>query len=137
MARMSAATSRQGNRLGPPCILQREFTIAACWHGLPRLVRAPHRGLRCMGNLPGIDPPTSAPRRPPPARDGSTITFCGSCRGGSSVANVRESLFAWVRFSRRPWKVCRAAIAPSNSCFGLMPTGSARMSATTKALEAA
>ena len=35
----------------PPCIRQRPFGIAADRHGLPLLVRAPHRGLWCMGNL--------------------------------------------------------------------------------------
>src|ERR1700738_3727404 len=33
----------------PPCIRQRPFGIAADRHGLPLLVRAPHRGLWCMG----------------------------------------------------------------------------------------
>jgi hypothetical protein len=38
----------------PPCIRQRPFGIAADRHWLPLRVRAPHRGLRCMGNLFGI-----------------------------------------------------------------------------------
>ena len=35
----------------PPCIRQRPFTIVGDRHGLPVRVRAPQRGLRCMGNL--------------------------------------------------------------------------------------
>ena len=35
----------------PPCIRQRSFVIAGDRHGIPLLVLAPHRGLRCMGNL--------------------------------------------------------------------------------------
>ena len=35
----------------PPCIRQRPFGIAGDRHGLPLRVRAPHRGLRCIGNL--------------------------------------------------------------------------------------
>jgi hypothetical protein len=35
----------------PPCIRQRPFGIAADRQGLPFLVRAPHRRLRCMANL--------------------------------------------------------------------------------------
>src|ERR1051325_6924791 len=35
----------------PPCIRQRPFGIPGDRQGLPRRVRAPHRGLRCMGNL--------------------------------------------------------------------------------------
>ena len=35
----------------PPCIRQRPFGIAGDWHRLPLRVRAPHRRLRCMGNL--------------------------------------------------------------------------------------
>jgi len=34
----------------PPCIRQRPFGIAGDRHGCPCRVRAPHRGLRCMGN---------------------------------------------------------------------------------------
>ena len=33
----------------PPCIRQRPFVIAGDRHGIPLLVLAPHRGLRCMG----------------------------------------------------------------------------------------
>src|SRR5437868_4379393 len=33
----------------PPCIRHRSFAIAGARHGLPLLVLAPHRGLRCMG----------------------------------------------------------------------------------------
>ena len=35
----------------PLCIRQRPFVIAGDRHDIPLLVRAPHRGLRCMGNL--------------------------------------------------------------------------------------
>src|SRR6266567_4920414 len=35
----------------PPCIRQRPFGIAGDRHWLPLRVRAPHRGLRCMGNV--------------------------------------------------------------------------------------
>src|SRR4029077_4291281 len=35
----------------PPCIRQRPFCIAGDRHRLPLRVRAPHRGLRCRGNL--------------------------------------------------------------------------------------
>ena len=35
----------------PPCSLHRPFGIAGDWHRLPCLVRAPHRWLRCIGNL--------------------------------------------------------------------------------------
>src|SRR3979411_551081 len=35
----------------PPCIRQRPFVIAGEWHGVPVLVRARQRGLKCMGNL--------------------------------------------------------------------------------------
>src|SRR3954452_827293 len=35
----------------PPCIRHRPFGIAGAWHDLRLRVRAPHRGLRCMGNL--------------------------------------------------------------------------------------
>jgi hypothetical protein len=35
----------------PPCIRQRPFIIAGDWHGVPALVRARQRGLKCMGNL--------------------------------------------------------------------------------------
>jgi hypothetical protein len=35
----------------PPCILQRPFGIAGDRHRLPFRVRAPHRRLRCMGDL--------------------------------------------------------------------------------------
>jgi hypothetical protein len=38
----------------PPCIRHGPFGIAGDWHGLPLRVRAPHRGLRCMGNLSRI-----------------------------------------------------------------------------------
>jgi hypothetical protein len=33
----------------PPCIRQRPFGVAGDWQQLPRLVFAPHRGLKCMG----------------------------------------------------------------------------------------
>jgi hypothetical protein len=36
----------------PPCIRQRPFGIAADRQPLPLLVRAPHRRLRCIANLP-------------------------------------------------------------------------------------
>src|SRR5262249_11680311 len=36
---------------GPPCIRHRPFGIAGAWQGVPFLVRAPHRGLRCIANL--------------------------------------------------------------------------------------
>jgi hypothetical protein len=36
---------------GPPCIRQRPFGIAGDRHGFPIRVRAPQRGLRCMGDL--------------------------------------------------------------------------------------
>ena len=35
----------------PPCIRHRPFAIAGAWHEFQLRVRAPHRGLRCMGNL--------------------------------------------------------------------------------------
>src|SRR5690348_7429303 len=35
----------------PPCIRQRPFRIAGDRHCWALRVRAPHRGLRCMGNL--------------------------------------------------------------------------------------
>ena len=35
----------------PPCIRQRPFGIAGAWHEARLRVRAPHRGLRCMGKL--------------------------------------------------------------------------------------
>ena len=35
----------------PPCMRHLPFGIAGDWHGLPFLVRAPQRGLWCMGNL--------------------------------------------------------------------------------------
>jgi hypothetical protein len=43
---MSATLRRAGDI--PPCIRQRPFGIAADRQGLPFLVRAPHRRLRCM-----------------------------------------------------------------------------------------
>ena len=38
----------------PPRIRQRPFGIAGDRHGLPFRVRAPHRGLRCIGNCIGL-----------------------------------------------------------------------------------
>src|SRR4051794_33300423 len=38
----------------PPCIRHRPFGIAGDWHEFRLLVRAPHRGLRCIGNLSRI-----------------------------------------------------------------------------------
>ena len=35
----------------PPCIRQRPLGIAGAWHGVPRLVFAPQRGLRCIGSF--------------------------------------------------------------------------------------
>jgi hypothetical protein len=35
----------------PPCIRHRPFGIAGDWHPMPVLVRAPHRRLRCVGDL--------------------------------------------------------------------------------------
>ncbi len=35
----------------PPCIRHRPFGIAGAWHEVRLRVQAPHRGLRCMGNL--------------------------------------------------------------------------------------
>src|SRR5438094_6002676 len=39
---------------GPPCIRHRPFGIAGARHEFPLRVRAPHRGVRCIGNLPRI-----------------------------------------------------------------------------------
>ena len=39
---------------GPPCIRQRPFFIAGDWQGLPRRVRARHRGAWCMGKCMGL-----------------------------------------------------------------------------------
>jgi hypothetical protein len=52
----------------PPCMRHRPFGIAGDRHRLPLLVRALHRGLRCIGNLFQHldDPPT--PRDPRPRR---------------------------------------------------------------------
>src|SRR6516165_12439216 len=35
----------------PPCSRHRPFGIAGDWHWLPLVVLAPHRQLRCIGNL--------------------------------------------------------------------------------------
>ena len=90
----------------PPCIRQRPFAIAGDWHGVPLRVRAPQRGLRCMGNLlcmglflrfscvptPRL-PPTMPTTACPPAWTWtcSTVTFCWPLprwrlRASSSVA---------------------------------------------------
>jgi hypothetical protein len=71
----------------PPCIRHRPFFIAGDWHGLPRRVRARHRGARCIGKCMGLflrfpyDPPrlSTLPTMawaPSWTWTCSTVTFC-------------------------------------------------------------
>jgi hypothetical protein len=100
-------------------ILQREFTIAACWHGLTRLVRAPHEMHRQFA-WHGIDSPISRdPRLPDHAHHrlatgmdverlhGNLLLALAAVavEGFDQRDDGPGSLFAWVRASLRPSKL--------------------------------
>jgi hypothetical protein len=48
---ISSRWHRRAPGEGPPCIRHRPFGIAGARHDFPPRVRAPQRGVSCMGNL--------------------------------------------------------------------------------------